>query len=739
MDKEKILLVDSDENSLETLKKELNQKYDIDSANDLDSTLYIVENNRPNLILLDVQLPETSGYEVANILKANAMTSEIPIIFLTILNDDECISKIFESGGVGYIIKPIHKVELLSKVKNTLQLFRLRDSLSNALGERQEHINMIENQLDIIDKHVPRITLNLQKQIIDVSTAYCELLEINKDDVIGKRNHCLNPEDNNSDLHKNIFKTIEEKGNWRGELEIESSSGNKLWFDTTVSYDLNCFEKIRGYIATFTNITDAKLIEQKNKKLDEINFKLEDNISYLNQFKKAVEEASIFSITDHRGVITEVNKNFQNISGYSEEELLGQPHNIVRHPDMPKEAFKDMWDTIQSGSMWKGLVKNRRKDGKAYYVISEIAPIYNQDGSLKEYIGIRIDVTELEEYKNILKNELDTKSKSLEENINYTAQYEEAINSTTAISKSDIDGTIIYANEKFCELSGYTIDELKTKKCSELKDKKHIEDNTCKEIKDRLTNKEIVKATLTNINKSGERYITKNLFYPIIDLHNNVSEHLQIMYDITELVKLNEDIINTQKEVVLTMGAIGETRSKETGQHVKRVSNFTYLLAKLYGLNDDEANLLKQASPMHDIGKVGIPDSILKKPAKLTLEEYEIMKTHAEIGYDMLKHSDRDILKTSAEISLTHHEKYDGSGYPRGLKGEEIPISGRITAIADVFDALGHDRVYKKAWELDRILEFFKEEKGKHFDPKLVDLLIENLDKFLEVKNSLKD
>jgi response regulator RpfG family c-di-GMP phosphodiesterase len=187
------------------------------------------------------------------------------------------------------------------------------------------------------------------------------------------------------------------------------------------------------------------------------------------------------------------------------------------------------------------------------------------------------------------------------------------------------------------------------------------------------------------------------------------------------------------------MGAIGETRSKETGLHVKRVAEYSYLLGKLWGLNEEDASLLKQASPMHDIGKVGIADNILNKPAKLTFEEFEIMKTHAEIGYDMLKHSKRPILKASAVVAISHHEKWDGSGYPKGLKGERIPIFGRITAIADVFDALGHDRCYKKAWPLENILELFRNEKGKHFDPHLVDLFFENLDKFLEIRDSMQD
>ncbi|WP_373070049.1 PAS domain S-box protein [Sulfurimonas sp.] len=466
---------------------------------------------------------------------------------------------------------------------------------------------------------------------------------------------------------------------------------------------------------------------------------LDQNIYYLEQFQKAVDEVAVTSITDEKGIITHVNKNFANISGYTEDELIGKPHNIVRHEDMPKEAFKDMWDTIQSGKIWKGLVKNKRKDGKPYHVLSEISPIYNKDGSFKEYVGIRNDVTELEEYKQILKNELDTTSQNLEDSINYARQYEHAINTTTAILKTDTNNIIKYANEKFCELSGYTLDELIGRDCSELRHERHRREKKCEYIQKQLAKGKIVQETLTNISKNDKEYTINNLFYPVKDLDNNVVEHLQIMYDITEILDLNQEIVDTQKEVVQTMGAIGETRSKETGLHVRRVAKYSYLLAKLAGLSEEDASLLKQGSPMHDIGKVGIPDNILNKPGKLTYEEFEIMKTHAEIGYEMLKHSERPILKASATIALTHHEKYNGKGYPKGLSGADIHIFGRITAIADVFDALGHDRVYKKAWPLEDILELFKKERGEHFDPNLVDLFFDNLDQFLEIRDKMQD
>lgn len=220
-------------------------------------------------------------------------------------------------------------------------------------------------------------------------------------------------------------------------------------------------------------------------------------------------------------------------------------------------------------------------------------------------------------------------------------------------------------------------------------------------------------------------------------------EHLRLASSYSaksiETALLYEEIINTQKDVIFSMAEIGESRSKETGNHVKRVAEYSRILAVHYGMPQNKAEILKMASPMHDIGKVGIPDSILKKPGRLTPEEFEVMKTHSQLGYEMLKNSTREILKASAIVAGQHHEKYNGKGYPNGLSGEDIHIYGRITAVADVFDALASDRVYKKAWPLENVLALFKEERGEHFDPTLVDILFDNLDEFLEVRAAYED
>ena len=211
---------------------------------------------------------------------------------------------------------------------------------------------------------------------------------------------------------------------------------------------------------------------------------------------------------------------------------------------------------------------------------------------------------------------------------------------------------------------------------------------------------------------------------------------------VSETIKstlLLEEIEATQKELAHIIGIVGENRSEETANHVKRVSEYAFTLATLYGLNEEECTMVRDAAPLHDIGKIAISDAILNKPGKYTEEEFEDMKRHAKLGYDMLKHSERGLLKTAAVIAHEHHEKWDGSGYPRALKGEDIHIYGRIVALADVFDALSCERVYKKGWEHSSVIAFLGEQRAKHFDPKLVDLLFENEEKFLEIKETFKD
>lgn len=204
-------------------------------------------------------------------------------------------------------------------------------------------------------------------------------------------------------------------------------------------------------------------------------------------------------------------------------------------------------------------------------------------------------------------------------------------------------------------------------------------------------------------------------------------------------IDLNRMINETQKEMVLTLGGVVETRSSETANHVRRVAEYSHLLGIKSGMSEEEADLLKMASPMHDVGKIGIPDSVLLKPGKLDEAEFEVMKTHAQLGHDILKGSERSVLKMAATLALQHHERWDGTGYPLGLSGKAISLAGRITMLADIFDALGCRRVYKDAWPMERILDYIRENTGSLFDPELVDVFMENLDEILAIRERYAD
>ncbi len=219
-------------------------------------------------------------------------------------------------------------------------------------------------------------------------------------------------------------------------------------------------------------------------------------------------------------------------------------------------------------------------------------------------------------------------------------------------------------------------------------------------------------------------------------LNSEIIAHQEELKDKNlQLLALNDEIESTLRETVYTMGVIEEQRSKETANHTKRVALYSQLLAQEIGLSEEQVDLITAASPLHDIGKLGVPDAILFKPGLLDDDERKVMENHPGIGYEMLKHSQRDILIAAGTIAYQHHEKWDGTGYPRALKGEEIHIFGRIIAVSDVFDALFSERVYKESWPIEKVVGWMKEQRGMHFDPALIDIFLDNVDSFVAIYN----
>ncbi len=505
----------------------------------------------------------------------------------------------------------------------------------------------------------------------------------------------------------------------------------------TARTETNCLIKaielnINHYVLKPINLDDfIDKIYQVSERLQ-----AKETKNLFEQYKLVVDASSIVMKFDLDGKIVYVNDKYTDISAYKKEELENKLFNFNMQENQSPGIFWDLWNSIKNNNIWNGKLKNNTKNGLTYTIDMTIHPILDINQNIKEYISVSHDITDTELVNDILQLQVNDYKGNLLEKNHLLNEYKRSLEQSSILIRLNKDLQIISINNKFLEIIGEKKEDLENKY---IFDALNISENQCLNIVTKLSNDSFLEQVIEiKTNKKVIKHLDIS-FTPILSPTNEIIEFILIGTDISETIDLYKEIELTQRDVIFSLGSIGEARSKETGNHVKRVAYYSSLLARKLGLSEKEAELIETVSPMHDIGKVAIPDEILKKPGKLTKEEFEIMKTHASIGYKMLKNSNREILKASAIVAYEHHEKWDGSGYPRKLSGEDIHIFGRITAVADVFDALGSDRCYKKAWPLNDVINHMKKEAGKHFDPSIVDLLIENLDEFLLIRDNYKD
>ena len=236
-------------------------------------------------------------------------------------------------------------------------------------------------------------------------------------------------------------------------------------------------------------------------------------------------------------------------------------------------------------------------------------------------------------------------------------------------------------------------------------------------------------------------YIAKPVSPPLVRarVKNHIALHNQSRHLEQLVQQRTEELNDTRLEIIRRLGLAAEFKDVGTGMHIIRMSWYSRIIAEQAGMSPEWCELLYNAAPMHDIGKIGIPDKILLKPAKLDAQEWETMRRHSEFGAQIIGDHDSPILVLAKEIALHHHEKWDGSGYPYGLKGEQIPLSARIVALADVCDALASKRPYKEAWDQQAVVDYVTDQAGKHFDPDLVPHLLEALPRFEEIQQRYQD
>jgi len=486
-------------------------------------------------------------------------------------------------------------------------------------------------------------------------------------------------------------------------------------------------------------ITKPVSIERLLDKLLEINqqMNLEADIreknKLLEQYKLLVDEKAIVAKIDLQGNITYVNQQFCILSGYSKEELMGQHYLFTLADDNDVEVLDDLKSTVLEAKKWQGILKKSSKSGARYIVDVTVVAIVDANNQIQEFVALMLDMTEVyQKFERLslnLQNDLDSKQHFLHE-------YEQAIELGTSLCVLDTDCKIISVNQNFSATLGCHKDDLiGSSFCDMIADSADFKQNVVTKVQEQGYSSKIIRISA----KPGSEYTLSTVIVGIHDQQGKLHSLMSLNQDISASIKLNDDIIETQKEMIYVMGEVVENRSQETGLHIKRVAQISEFLAKQYGLTADHAQMIKIASPMHDIGKIGIPDDILHKQGKLNSLEFKSMQKHADLGFQMLNKLDRPLIKMAATIAHEHHEYYNGKGYPLGLAGDDIAIEARIVALVDVFDALGSKRSYKEAWTDEQIKDYLISNKGTQFDPKLVDLFLENISHILAIRNQLQD
>ena len=669
-----------------------------------------------DFIILDLNLPDAYG---ERLVKNIQNISNSKVIILTSETDKQAREGFFKDGILDYIVKDEHFDNSISDIDKDIKLI-----------ESNQNCNiLVIDDSKLIRKHVGQILEVRNYSVFQAENARSGIEVLNKETINVIILDMELPDMHGLDVIREIKATPKISS-----IPIMVLSGSNDPGIIRNCLKLGALTFIRKPFNIEEFILKVDISSESNKKDRAILV----NQKLLNEYKSAVDNSSIVSKIDLEGNNTYVNQKFQELSGYSQEELIGKSFSIVLDPDYNEDELSEIFKALERDGYWKGVLKSKGKNGNSYFIDNVISPITDIDGNLVEFISVANDVTEINLIKERLENELNMTEDNFKDMYQLSREYEKAIDKSNILSRFDVNGKITYVNQLFCETSGYKKEEVVGKSYEIICDQSA--NGAClKQISNAISVHSVWQGQMQFKTKSKEVYYLYSTIIPILDRNGNLVEYIDISHNITDVIELHQDIEDTQREVVYKMGEVAETRSQETGQHVKRVAEYSRLLGELYGLGEKKAELLCTASPMHDIGKVGIPDSILKKPAKLDADEWEIMKTHAKMGYDILKKSTRPLLKAAATIAYTHHEKWDGSGYPNATAGEKIHIFGRITAIADVFDALISERCYKEAWELDRVLEYFKEQRSKQFDPTLTDIFLNNIDSFLEIKNKYQD
>ncbi|MBI5705802.1 MAG: PAS domain S-box protein [Armatimonadetes bacterium] len=436
---------------------------------------------------------------------------------------------------------------------------------------------------------------------------------------------------------------------------------------------------------------------------------------------RALDYHAATIVMDPQFKIRHANQKFLDMRGLSLEDVIGKTPLDLQCSPGQATAFSAISTEILAGRAFHQEVPIKDDDGRACWLDWTVVPEFDASGNLLRSVGMIIDISE---------------RKRGEEEL---VQFSRAVwQSPASVVITDRDGAIQYVNPTFEEVTGYTLKEVLGKNPRVLKSGK-TEDEIYEGMWRAIASGGEWKGELCNRKKSGELFWEHASISGIQDDHGEIISFVAVKIDITAQKQAQEEIEASHLEVVKRLALATEFRDDDTGAHVQRIGYFAAALGEACGLSEMECETLSWASALHDIGKLAIPDSILLKRGKLTEEEYAVMQTHAALGAKMLEGGRGPILEQAEVIARTHHEKWDGSGYPAGLKGKDIPLVGRIVAICDVFDALTSERPYKRAWPFGEAMAEIERCAGTHFDPHLAKLFVANRSRIQLILQMLAD
>jgi putative two-component system response regulator len=413
--------------------------------------------------------------------------------------------------------------------------------------------------------------------------------------------------------------------------------------------------------------------------------------------------------------VTQWSRGAEQLSGVPREEALGSRlDELGLIPPHSKALREVMQAQLREGKQVEGEMDIRHRDGRTFPAFVTNTAVKGVRGEIVGYAGVIVDLTERQ---------------SIEREVGLQGYLLDQVEAS--VFGMDLDRRITHWNRGSEILFGWSREEALGRLVRELQLVVPGQDAYVEAIAAQMENGGSWEREVELQRKDGTTFPGFATSSTVVDPHGEAAGFVGVSVDLTEQKRAEREGRDSQLDTIKRLAMAVVKRDPETGGHIERIGTISAAIAKRLGFDRERVELMRISSPMHDVGKIGIADDILLKPGKLTAEERKVMETHAAIGHDILAGSGTELLDLAAVIALTHHERVDGAGYPHGLSGEEIPIEGRIVAVADVFDALISDRVYRKAFSIETAVEMMKEGRGTQFDPEILDLLLDNLESFV--------